>query len=353
MELLGGIESHVLEFCERFAAAGWRVTLLSSRFAPNAGGLKRLHAAGVEVRVNTHPWTSGSPLAKWLWTLAALVRLSLQRFDAVYVNGQGRNPATVHAWFRGRVRCVHHHHTSCDAEDVAKWPPSYRAAMQRCDALVVCADFIRGRMQQALGRDDIDVAYCFSRQLDLPNRNVVPGAPIVFGYFGRLIREKGIDWIIRLSRDARLADVEWRLWGAESTYRAPDFDGLPTVRYLGAFAGGEGLRAAVESLDCYCLFSSHPEGLPVSLMEVMGAGRPWIATAQGGVPELVHDSASCVLVALEDYEAVVAACCAMRERLRSGAIDFARQRAFYAEKFAERPLFRRWSEVLGAPADGP
>lgn len=346
MEALGGIESHVVEFCERFAGAGWRVTLLSSRFAHNPEGIRRLRAAGVELRVNTHKWTSASPLGKWLWTLAALARLVLRRFDVVYVNGQGRNPATVHAWFRGRTRTVHHHHTSCDANDVARWPPSYREAMRRCDALVVCADFIRDRMQRASGRDDVEVAYCFSRRLEVRDRVPAPHTPIVFGYFGRLIAEKGIDWILRLSRDARLADVEWRVWGAESTYRAHDFEGYPTVRYLGAFADEQGLRAALEAIDCYCLFSSHPEGLPVSLMEVMGAGRPWVATAQGGVPELAHDPASCVLVSLDDYEAVVAACCAMRDRLRNGTVDFSRQRAFYAEKFAEQPLYRRWRELL-------
>jgi glycosyltransferase involved in cell wall biosynthesis len=347
METVGGIESHVLEFCERFAAKGWRVTLMSSRFADNPRAVRRLRDARVELIVNTSSWTSATPLRKWLWTLVALARLGPRRFDAVYVNGQGRNPATVHARYRGRAHTVHHHHTSCDAADVASWPPSYRDALRRCNTLVVCADFIRERMRRASGRDDVDVAYCFSRRIDAPDRRSGTSS-VVFGYFGRLIAEKGIDWILRLSRDPRLADVEWLIWGAESqAYRARDFEGYSSVTYLGPFAGDEGLRAALQALDCYCLFSSHPEGLPVSLMEAMSAGRPWIATPQGGVPELAHDPASCVLVTLDDYEAVVAACGAMRDRLRAGAVDFARQRAFYTERLADEPLYQRWCDVLG------
>src|SRR5262249_18003358 len=137
METVGGIESHVLEFCERFAAKGWRVTLMSSRFAANPTAVRRLRDARVELILNASHRASRPPLRKWLWTLVALARLAGRRFDAVYVNGQGRNPATVHARYRGRARTVHHHHTSCDAADVASWPPSYREAMRRSDALVV------------------------------------------------------------------------------------------------------------------------------------------------------------------------------------------------------------------------
>src|SRR5688572_23927358 len=139
MELVGGIESHVLEFCERFSREGWRVTLVCSRFVANPNASSRLAAIGVEMVVNDSPYLT-RPFAKWLWTLAALCCLANRRFDVVYVNGQGRNPATVHRWFRGRVRTVHHHHTACDEDDLAAWPKSYLAAVHSCETVVVCAD---------------------------------------------------------------------------------------------------------------------------------------------------------------------------------------------------------------------
>jgi len=219
--------------------------------------------------------------------------------------------------------------------------------MRQSDALVVCADFIRSRMQEAIGRAQVSVVYCFSKDPAIPPDAHSPGdGRVVFGYFGRLIREKGIDWILRLSRDPRLQSISWMIWGPEGSYRAQDFDGLANVEYAGAFSAQSGLSAALERLQCYCLFSTHPEGIPISLLEAMAAGKPWIATAQGGIPELVHDTDACVLVSLDDYEAVVSACLAMSQRIRAGAIDGAGQRAFYRAQFSRDVLLSRWESLL-------
>ena len=340
MEPVGGIESHVREFCLRLVAAGRQVTLLCSRSRMDAATRESLHRGGVTLVLNEARWSTASPIRKWLWTLAALVRLSLRRFDVVYTNGQGRNPAAVVRWFRGRARVVHHHHTAIDASDVDTWPVAYRDSMRAADVLVVCADFIRHRMQAAIGRKDVEVAYCFSRKL--PTTARMPGSQVVFGYFGRLIEGKGIGWIQRLSQDLRLSGVRWKIWGKEDGYRAADFAAFDRIDYEGGFADHAGLRAALEALDCFVLFSSTMEGLPVSLMEVMGAGKPWIATSAGGIPELAHDPASCVLVSLDDYERVVTACLAMEARIRAGQIDHAAQRAFYDAHLGDRALLEKW-----------
>jgi glycosyltransferase involved in cell wall biosynthesis len=106
------------------------------------------------------------------------------------------------------------------------------------------------------------------------------------------------------------------------------------------------LRAALDEIDCFVLFSSVPEGLPVSLMEVMATGKPWIATAQGGIPELVHDPATCALVSLDEYEKVVERCAEMRARILNGELNVAAQQAFYAARFGERALLARWLALL-------
>jgi glycosyltransferase involved in cell wall biosynthesis len=345
MDAVGGIESHVREFCLRLASAGKRVTLLSSRSRMKRDTKEQLRRSGVKLVLNESRWFSASPWRKWLWTLATLARLSLRRFDVVYTNGQGRNPATVQRWFRGRARLVHHHHMSTDATQVETWPEAYRACMRAADVLVVTAEFIRGRMQAALGRQDVQVAYCFSRRLPAAARRPAPGSPVVFGYFGRLIDGKGIDWIQRLSRDPRLRGVRWKLWGSEDRYRAADFHGFDNIDYEGSFCDEAGLRAALDILDCFVLLST-TEGLPLSLMEVMGAGKPWIATPEGGIPELAHDPACCVLVGLEDYERVVSECLAMEARIRNGQIDHAGQQAFYEARLGDRALLTRWLALL-------
>jgi glycosyltransferase involved in cell wall biosynthesis len=345
MEPIGGIESHVRELCLRLAAVGKRVTLVCSRSRMEPGTRESLRRAGVALVLNETPWFSASPARKWLWTLGALARLQRQKFDVVYTNGQGRNPATVMRWFLGRTRVIHHHHMATDAEEIRHWSSAYRSSMLGADVLVVTANFIRRRMQAAIGRQDVEVAYCFSRRLPAAARAPGSGSPLVFGYFGRLIEGKGIDWIQRLSRDPRLAGVRWKIWGTEAHYRASDFVAFDNIAYEGSFTDEAGLRAALDSLDCFVLLSA-TEGLPLSLMEVMGAGKPWIATAAGGIPELAHDLTSCVLVGLDDYERVVNACLAMEARIRAGQIDHAAQQAFYETRLGERALLNRWLALL-------
>jgi len=345
MEPIGGIESHVKELCLRLTEAGKRVTLLCSRSRMEPGTKESLRRAGVALMLNEASWFSASPARKWLWTLGALARVPRGGFDVVYTNGQGRNPATVVRWFRGRTRVIHHHHMATDADEIAYWSEAYRNSMLAADVLVVTADFIRRRMRAAIGRQDIEVAYCFSRRLSSAARVPDAQTPVVFGYFGRLIEGKGIDWIQRLSRDPRLAGVRWKIWGTEAHYRASDFDGFDNITYHGVFTDEAGLRNALDALDCFVLLSA-TEGLPLSLMEVMGAGKPWIATAAGGVPELAHDPGSCVLVGLEDYDRVVEACLAMEARIRAGQIDRASQQAFYETHLGERALLTRWLALL-------
>jgi glycosyltransferase involved in cell wall biosynthesis len=45
----------------------------------------------------------------------------------------------------------------------------------------------------------------------------------------------------------------------------------------------------LNNIDAFILYSTHPEGLPISLLEVMSAGIPWIATKTGGISELSID----------------------------------------------------------------
>jgi glycosyltransferase involved in cell wall biosynthesis len=66
--------------------------------------------------------------------------------------------------------------------------------------------------------------------------------------------------------------------------------------------------ALIEGCDVFCL-PSHAEGLPLVLLEAMSRGKPVVASAVGGTPELVQDGQTGLLVPPGDVEA-------LREALR-------------------------------------
>jgi len=101
-------------------------------------------------------------------------------------------------------------------------------------------------------------------------------------------------------RFAIVGDGECRA-ALEAEARALGLDGV--VHFLG---WRRDLPAVYADLDVVCLASLN-EGSPVALIEAMAAARPVVATAVGGVPEVVRDGISGLLVPPRDPQALAAA----------------------------------------------
>jgi glycosyltransferase involved in cell wall biosynthesis len=80
------------------------------------------------------------------------------------------------------------------------------------------------------------------------------------------------------------------------------------------------------------------EGMPMTIIEAMATGLPIVATRVGGVPDMVEDGVSALLVPCET-EAICAACerlatdTSLRERLGKAAMD--RSPVFSAAQMAK------------------
>jgi glycosyltransferase involved in cell wall biosynthesis len=89
------------------------------------------------------------------------------------------------------------------------------------------------------------------------------------------------------------------------------------------FAGSrDDVTSLMPAFDVFAL-SSRNEGLPIALLEAMGSGVPCVATAVGGVPEVVTDGHEGLLVRPEDPAALADALstmlCAANVREEAGA----------------------------------
>ncbi|RZK52215.1 MAG: glycosyltransferase family 1 protein [Hymenobacter sp.] len=171
-----------------------------------------------------------------------------------------------------------------------------------------------------------------------------------FGYYGRLIPEKGIEVLRQLSEDPTVAGIEFHIWGEGEAYQADFFARHPQLRYHGPFAGRSELQAVLSGLDAYLLLSTHPEGLPIALLEVMSTGLPWLATDRGGVADIACDPlATRVIPMTSTYPEIKAAVLALAADIRAGRVSRTAQKALYATTFSSQVLVQRWRETLGLP----
>ena len=97
-------------------------------------------------------------------------------------------------------------------------------------------------------------------------------------------------------------------------------------------------------LDIFTL-PSHWEGLPVSIIEAMHAARPIVATNVGGIPEMLHDGQTALLVPPRDPSRLVAALAHLAEdaQLRDNLGAAARRRAM--EEFHVTTMLARYQHL--------
>jgi glycosyltransferase involved in cell wall biosynthesis len=156
----------------------------------------------------------------------------------------------------------------------------------------------------------------------------LPDGPLVMSC-GNLVPEKGHD--LALDALAALPDVHLIVVGAgrerDALARRATANGVAKrVRFLGEFAQSElaGLYAAVDVV----VLASSREGMPNVLLEAMACGTPVVASAVGGVPEIVTDPVAGRLV----HERTASGFARALRELLDAPRDPARTRRF-AERF--------------------
>jgi len=147
---------------------------------------------------------------------------------------------------------------------------------------------------------------------DLLGRAAEPAEPPVVAYTGRLVQEKGVHVLLdaagRLPTGVRVRVTGSGRLAAELAVRVRD-ERLP-VDLLGpatpAGVAGELHRASVAVLPALWW-----ENGPMAVLEAAGAGVPVVATAMGGIPELVEDGRTGMLVPAGDSLALAGALTAL------------------------------------------
>lgn len=302
----GGQEVRTVTEATWLGERGIRVLLAAQ---PGSRILEEAGRAGVEVA--TVPMRGA-------WDLGAVVRLAglIRREKVALVHTH----SSVDAWVGGcaarltRIPVVRSRHVSIPIRRGLN--PVYT---RLADRIITSGDAIRRLVLAGGVRPEAVVA--LPAGVDL--QRFTPGVPsdAVVAEFGRVHPVIGSIAMFRGSKGHRhLLDAfgilrgdfpDARLLLVGDGIRRQWVEDLVRERGLAPAVRFTGFRREVADLlrlmDCFALASTRTEGVPQSLLQAMAVGVPVVASAVGGIPEVVTDGESGLLVEPEDPVALAGA----------------------------------------------
>lgn len=204
-----------------------------------------------------------------------------------------------------------------------------RSVFARAARVIALSDSWRGILLRICPQARIEV---IPNGVSLPRGHTPPrggGAPPTVLFLGDVGRHKGVFELARAF--ARVADrfPRWRLvYGGVG--ELDQLRGLAAELQLSGRIECMGWldavhkRAQLAGADVFAL-PSYMEGMPMALLEAMSWGLPVVATAVGGMPEIVTDGIDGLLIPARDIDALAAALArlmsdpALRDRLGTAA----------------------------------
>jgi glycosyltransferase involved in cell wall biosynthesis len=254
------------------------------------------------------------------------------------------------------------------ARDLYQIPPaSLRARVAAAAALVTCCAANVDYLRSVLPARDLARLRLVHHGVELgrytpasPSRT----GPVEIVSVGRLVEKKGFPDLLRAFGELqkRAADVRLRIYGdgplrSELTALRHHLGLDAQVEFAGECDGEEVLRAYrradVFALTPHVTADGDRDGIPNVIVEAMACGLPVVATAAGGVGEIVHHDVNGLLAPPHDVSAVAGHLAALvtdadRRRRLGEAARRTVQDGFDVEAAARelRDLFAR----QGAPA---
>lgn len=315
----GGLEAVVLELADGIRSRGHRVTV---SVATEGANVHPFVAALRERSLDLFLPPSG------YWAEIRAIRdfAARERVDVLHSHGYRADLLTLLASRRPRRRRAStvHGFTFTGFKNRV-YERVQRAALRAFDAVIPVSQPLRILLRRSgvpSGRlhcipNGYRCAQAPKARGEARGRLGLPQEGVIIGWVGRMSREKGPDIALHA-----LHGLERRDWIAAFLGDGPDRASLRTladrlgiaanIRWLGVVPRAGGLLAAFDAL----LLSSRTEGTPVVLLEAMAAGVPVVATAVGGVPDLLGGGSAGWLAAPRDSDALSVA---LGEALAGGA----------------------------------
>jgi colanic acid/amylovoran biosynthesis glycosyltransferase len=216
----------------------------------------------------------------------------------------------------------------------------YKRLGEEASLFLCISSFIRDRALEAGFPPHKLLVHYIGIDLDLfsPSPSLEPPSGILF--VGRLVEKKGCEYLLRAMRLVQQAHPQCELTVIGDGPLRLSLETLAKelkIRCL--FRGVQpaaAIREALQKAKVFCVPSvtaanGDSEGLGIVFAEAQAMGVPVVSTTHGGIPEVVEDHSTGLLVAERDYEALAGALSLLLDdenlwqRLHRGAIQRVKQ----------------------------
>jgi glycosyltransferase involved in cell wall biosynthesis len=197
-------------------------------------------------------------------------------------------------------------------------------------------------------------------QSPLRARQGVPPGRLVIGAVGRLSPEKAFNNLIHATHRLLGQGLDVELWIAGEGDSRSDLEAL--IKHLGLDGRVRLLGFCADTIELYhaldlFVLSSLREGLPNVVLEAMAMEVPVVSTRVAGVPKLIDDGQTGLLVPVGDIEALTAAMQRLLAEpdLRRQLADAGRRLIERRFSFRERMLQEKaiYDRLLAVPLAAP
>jgi glycosyltransferase involved in cell wall biosynthesis len=310
----GGAQEHVYSLVTRLNPECYDVRIVS---LSHGSSVRRLQRAGFDVTVidETDDDRAVRALADALAPFHPeiihnhMYRAEVVGTRAAYLLGEKgcRRPSVISTVHSSRIRCVE------DRQIIRRLTPLM-------DRLIVVSRAIEQKVKDE-GRDGAPVTLIYNG-VDLERYNhqqpcctlhedyAIPESSPIIGVVARLEAEKGHRTLLDAWPSVIAAHPEaWLLVVGEGSEREALEHQAEVLGITGqiVFAGRrEDVPAVTAALDVAVL-PSYREAQGLSVLEAMALGRPVVASQVGGIPEMIEDGVSGLLVPPNDPEALASA----------------------------------------------
>lgn len=252
---------------------------------------------------------------------AVLLAVTLRERSFTHIHAHFASVATTAARMAGRFAGLPYSFTA-HAKDIyheSVDPADLRRKLTDAAAVVTISDYNARYLREHYGSAATRVRRIYNGLLldRFPFSPPLDRSDVVVGV-GRLVEKKGFDDLIRavaLLRDGG-STVRCEIIGGgpmEADLQAliADLRIADRVRLLGPLPQGEMSKrvasASVLAAPCVNGVDGNRDGLPTVLLEAMALGTPCVGTSVAGIPEVVRDGESGILIEERDVSALARA----------------------------------------------